>query len=242
MTTYYEAEVKCANCGTESKQRALMSTNAFGSPDLDLRPPPMKRGTMDAWVQHCPHCGYCAATIESVEEGASAIVASTEYGAVLNRADLPKLARRFLASSFIVERVGGPEDAAHRIMCAAWVCDDARLDDRASELRRACAEKIPAFIETSRGTPGEQKATAVLVDVLRRCGDFDGALAAVDRCLAINGLEENIRKAMQFQQRLITAGDRSCHTIADAVQEVGDTSGTPAVRRSLLGRLFGRRE
>lgn len=37
---------KCAVCGKESEQITLASTNTFGSPDLDLRPPEMKRSTM----------------------------------------------------------------------------------------------------------------------------------------------------------------------------------------------------
>ena len=57
MTTQSAEECTCAVCGRVSMQGVIMSTNAFGSPDLDLRPPPMERFTIDHWVQECPHCG-----------------------------------------------------------------------------------------------------------------------------------------------------------------------------------------
>ena len=36
----------CAVCGALHEYRILTFTDAIGSPDLDLRPPQMKRGTM----------------------------------------------------------------------------------------------------------------------------------------------------------------------------------------------------
>jgi ribosomal protein L37E len=60
MTTYTRKEVTCANCGAQSSHATLGSTNEFGSPDLDLRPPQMMRATMNAWLQECPACGLVA--------------------------------------------------------------------------------------------------------------------------------------------------------------------------------------
>ena len=60
MSTMHEFHRTCAVCGATHRYRILTSTNAFGSPDLDLRPPQMKRGTMPLWVQECPSCGYTA--------------------------------------------------------------------------------------------------------------------------------------------------------------------------------------
>ena len=54
MTTLDKAIVTCAICGEDAEQIEIGSTNAFGSPDLDLRPPPMKRQTMAFWMQACP--------------------------------------------------------------------------------------------------------------------------------------------------------------------------------------------
>ena len=53
-------ESVCYVCGKMSEQMVLVSTNQFGYPDLDLRPPEMERSTMDWWIEECPHCGYVA--------------------------------------------------------------------------------------------------------------------------------------------------------------------------------------
>ena len=78
MTTWYHQDVKCHHCGRKSQHNVLGSTNAFGSPDLDLRPPEMQRLTMEGWLQLCPHCGYCAPDL-SEEEGNLSAIEAPEY-------------------------------------------------------------------------------------------------------------------------------------------------------------------
>ena len=60
MSSIIDIERKCWVCGEMSEQAGLASTNRFGSPDLDLRPPEMERSTMEWWLEECPHCGYVA--------------------------------------------------------------------------------------------------------------------------------------------------------------------------------------
>ena len=50
--------VQCAICDRKSKQQYFMSYSIFGNPDLDFRPPPMFRNTMESWIHECPYCGY----------------------------------------------------------------------------------------------------------------------------------------------------------------------------------------
>ena len=50
MTTIFEEEVTCAVCGSEQTVQEMGSTSSFGPMDLDTRPPPMQRGTMEMWV------------------------------------------------------------------------------------------------------------------------------------------------------------------------------------------------
>jgi endogenous inhibitor of DNA gyrase (YacG/DUF329 family) len=65
MTSYGSKTVKCSVCGQDSEQGIIMSTNSFGSMDLDMRPPEMERSSMDLWLQECPHCGYVANSLET---------------------------------------------------------------------------------------------------------------------------------------------------------------------------------
>ena len=69
MTTLDEAKKKCAVCGKISAHFEVTSTNTFGAPDLDTRPPEMMRSTMDMWVQECPSCGYLSGGSEKLREG-----------------------------------------------------------------------------------------------------------------------------------------------------------------------------
>jgi hypothetical protein len=50
MTTIYEEEVTCAVCGAKQTVQEMGSTSSFGPMDLDTRPPPLQRGTMEMWV------------------------------------------------------------------------------------------------------------------------------------------------------------------------------------------------
>ena len=60
MTTMMKVEEKCSVCGKISSFSVLSSSNSMGSPDLDLRPAPMYRYTINLWIHECPDCGYVA--------------------------------------------------------------------------------------------------------------------------------------------------------------------------------------
>ena len=53
MTTIYEEEVTCAVCGAKQTEQEMGSTSSFGPMDLDTRPPPLQRGTMEMRVHVC---------------------------------------------------------------------------------------------------------------------------------------------------------------------------------------------
>lgn len=70
-TTIMEVSSKCYVCGKTLKYKTWMSTNQFGSPDLDTRAPEMARSTMFMWVKCCPSCGYCASDVSEGPLGVS---------------------------------------------------------------------------------------------------------------------------------------------------------------------------
>src|SRR5436190_15836468 len=122
VTMIDRRSLQCHNCGQASDHETLMSTNEFGSPDLDLRPAEMMRSTMNTWVQLCPHCGYCNHDIDLPAKN-SAILQSTRYRAALDNDAYPPLARRFLAYAVTLEE-SEPNGVADAYTWAAWVCDD----------------------------------------------------------------------------------------------------------------------
>ena len=68
MSTFLQITQICAVCKHKSSATIVASTNAFGAPDLDMRPPEMRRSTMHFWVSTCPKCGYTASDIEKLPE------------------------------------------------------------------------------------------------------------------------------------------------------------------------------
>jgi tetratricopeptide (TPR) repeat protein len=204
--------VKCRNCGASSEHTVLMSTNAFGSPDLDLRPPEMQRSTMDTWLQLCPCCGYCAPDIG--QQPANAVVLGSEaYCAALQGTDYPELARRFLAFAG-ANAASDPATAASAYLQAAWVCDDALLVEQASGCRRravAWFRRCKPFATDEQGVG----TGSVFVDVLRRSGQLAEAAAECATLLGGKAATGMMRKVLEYQQQLIAQMDTDAHRVSD---------------------------
>lgn len=214
MTTYFESTVTCGQCGKPSQHHVLGSTNSFGSPDLDLRPPEMQRSTMGAWLQECPHCRLVAPELAK-PVGDPSRITSPEYRAALDDANLPPRARRFLAFGLLCDG-RQPKMAAYARLHAAWICDDAGRNDEAADCRRraaACWEPLRPFPVGEHGfTDG-----LVLLDVLRRCGASREAAALADELATRPDASGIPRRVLEFQRRLLAAGDRTAHTVAECV-------------------------
>jgi hypothetical protein len=219
MTTIYTEIKRCAICDSESEFTGISSTNRFGSPDLDTRPPEMMRSTIHTWVQRCPQCGYCASDISELHPGAEDVVNEDQYRKQLNDQAYPDLANSFLCKS-IIDRVAGEyASATWSFLHAAWVCYDANRPDEAVK----CRHKAAYMLLTSEGD-GQQvinqngASTAILVDLLRRSGQFDEALRVIAEHRT-DRTEDIICRILDFQTILIKNGDVSCHTISEALGE-----------------------
>jgi hypothetical protein len=120
MTTLDSELVFCSVCGMFSEQQVLTSTNRFGSPDLDLRPPEMERSTLCFWLQECPNCGFVSEDLEQAEKGVEEVMA-TEGFTSLHRGELAgTLIGRCLKRSLLDEELGNVAAAAEHILWAAW--------------------------------------------------------------------------------------------------------------------------
>lgn len=220
MTHRIEQEKHCAVCGNTTKQIDILSTNAFGSPDLDTRPPEMQRSTIDTWIQICRWCGYCASDISKNTPNASDVIQSDPYKLQLNNDDLPPLTNAFLCFALLNERIGDYAQAGWAAVHAAWTCDDAGFSSEA----QTCRARAAAFLQ--KATESHQRFAeeacvekGVLADLLRRSGQFELALN-----MAEEGLQRNpggvISDVLQFQRILATKRDVACHTIEEAIGEM----------------------
>ncbi len=215
MTEPFEVEKKCAVCGKISEHIEILSTNASGSPDLDTRPPEMERSTIDTWIQTCPLCGYCAPNISKRSKKLPEIVHGDSYQQQLNNKDFPKLANAFLCFSLIQENIGKYARAGWSAIHAAWSCDDEGFVDGAKKCREKAVILLQKAKETSqsfdRQTGGEE---AIMVDLLRRSGQFEVAIKICDDGLK-KGPKKIISDILQFQKILISKCDTTGHTIAE---------------------------
>jgi Uncharacterized protein conserved in bacteria (DUF2225) len=217
MTTMFPQKETCLVCGNTSEHMAISSTNTFGSPDLDLRPPEMQRSTITHWVQRCPTCGYCASSISRGPEIAKQIVTSSEYVEQRDNPDFPALANQFLCWALIQAAAGDDANAGRAAVDAAWICDDKQAMAKADICRR---KAIALF--TNAKAKGQQFAgddateMLVLADLYRRTGQFDQVESICNDGLARHPADL-MQSLFSAQRRLARNQDRQRHTVEEAM-------------------------
>jgi len=218
MTTMHQEEVSCAVCGSAQMVMELGSTNAFGSMDLDTRPPEMQRSTMGLWVHECAACGFVSEQLEEASESECEVTRSERYQAEWKRENRPRLASRFVCRALLREAEGDLLGAGWRRLHAAWACDDEEKDDEAREQRLVAVAAFEAARAAGQAVmPGARGGEELLfTDLLRRSGELGRAQACCEAGLALDEVPEFIGKCLELEHRLIEAGDTACHTVDEA--------------------------
>lgn len=215
MTMLCSDTVKCTICGTESECTGIMSTNAFGSSDLDMRPPEMQRSTMMFWVQRCPRCGYCASDLSEDVPIACEIIESAAYKERANDPASPPLARCFACQALINENAGNYSAAAWALIHAAWACDDASQEESAKRFRLSAAEMINvAMGKEQLLTDDLTEDVALAIDLMRRAGDHETARYLVGLIRDMD-MKDEIKQILVFQEALMDRGDTACHKCSE---------------------------
>ena len=215
MTTTRVQTIACAVCATRSVHTLLTSSGAYGSYDLDLRPPPLLRHTMNLWLQQCPTCRYVNDRLDHRLGDAAAIVYSPEYRAIAQLDQEPELVQRFKRHALLL--ADQPLLSARALLHAAWVCDDHWQPELACACRDECADLMIGVDYTALGEAG-LRSQLVLVDVLRRARRVDEASDWIERLLEQAGLPESMSKVLHYERRLLQAGDVGCHEVEMALQ------------------------
>lgn len=232
MTTYDTRKPRCHCCSKASKQSVLMSSNSFGSRDLDQRPPEMMRSTMASWLQECRFCGYVATDIGKDDAAARAFVGTPAFQALCADPSPDPVTRRFLARAALDAHGGDAESAFTHTLAAAWVADDSgRLSD-ATALRLKAAAHVA-------GKAASLDTRLVLLDVLRRASDWSVAETLAD-VMATEQHGHPYDAIATFHRSRIAERDNGRYTIADALAEPPkpDTSAaTPERVRMLVDHL-----
>lgn len=217
MTTMDQSERTCSVCGKKSKQTAIMSTNQFGSPDLDLRPPEMMRSTMAYWVEECPHCHYAYPSIETKVEGVEALLSELAQMGTSWASRTQGLIRRFMTASHIAEFSGQKMEAAEYALNAAWDADDSHDDVSARECRRRAASLLESALASEELEADEKISHSTrLVDMMRRSQRWDPA-SELATSLLMQDPSSPIDKILEFQIEACRRHDATCYKISDVI-------------------------
>lgn len=212
MTVPITVKKKCFMCQQESTQVELMSTNAFGSADLDLRPPEMQRSTMTWWVQECPHCGYVSSNIENFTLVPIAWLKSKEYVECNSELNMKSpLAVRFYKHYLFCKKGGLSEKAFGAIVNCAWACDDRSDEENAVYCRKLALLESDEIIK--RGG-GNETLLVRRADFLRRSKQFD---EVIKRYEGMTFSEEILNQIIAFQIEKAKQRDVGCYTVKMAI-------------------------
>lgn len=227
MTTARYEKTKCSLCAHEDDFIVIDSTNTFGPPDLDTRPAPMKRATINSWVMRCTGCGYCANDIsETPAPEAREAIADPEYIRQIS-GKYPDLANSFICQGMIARATKNELAEGWAWIHAAWACDDAGASEQATECRFEASRVLLAAEDPNASAEGQEGAlTAVCVDLLRRAGRFDEAakvLEASEKAFNEGRIsKENIVPILALQETLIGNRDAERHTVDEAFEDEPD--------------------
>lgn len=210
MTSYDTKKLRCYCCGKTSEQTILMSTNSFGSRDLDQRSAGMERATIRTWLQECPFCGYAAFDLETGDERAKTFVETAEFRAASTDPVPDPAERRFLVrAAFDVHR-GDRRAAFLSTLSAAWVADDRKAPPEATALRLKAAAHLAGRKIRSIDT------RLLLLDVLRRASSWEAAEALTTELIA-EEIEHPFAQIVSFHREKIEAKDNGRYSIAEAL-------------------------
>lgn len=218
MTTLNQEELTCVMCGSKSEHTSIASTNSFGSPDLDLRPPEMQRSTMSYWVQECPECGYAYSSITEKADNSSITISSDAYKALLSGELSGSLLGRFAKASLIAEGAADISAAANYALNAAWAADDAHNKECAISYRNRAADLFQSILKNIDDESEESIITRTrLVDILRRAERWEESIEIANTLLNSN-LDPTIRSVLEFEHSVASKRDPNCYTVEVAMK------------------------
>ena len=214
MTTIARSKNRCAICGAVEEYSEIASTNAFGSTDLDTRPPEMKRSTMYLWVQECPRCGYVSEDVSDPTSVTREWLRTEKYLKCDGISFASDLAKRFYKHYLIKVEDKETWDAFFAILYAAWACDDAGDIENAKHCRKLAVSLAAELINDN--CENKDNIITMKADLMRRAGMFDEML---NEYASIALEEELLNQILAFELKLAKEKDDACYKVTDALED-----------------------
>ena len=184
-------------------------TNSWGRPDLDLRPAPMYRDTMNVWLMECPHCGYVAKGLNNELKTTSDILKSEEYLTCEGNDFKSDLSKRFYRRYLISKAEKEYNSEFYSLLHCAWACDDAD-DGLAVEMRKLAVNLVDKVDDEN------ENLKLIKADLLRRSLQFERLIEEYSDFKSDDELSYSI---IRFQLGLAAMKDSDCYTIQDVFNE-----------------------
>ena len=215
MTNMTQIEMKCSVCGKTSEQPVILSTNNFGYPDLDTRPPEMYRSTMNTWILECPHCGYVAKNLEEELKINEDYLKSNKYktcNGINFKSDLSKnFYKRYLIESENSEDI----NAYFALLYCAWTCDDSEDLENSKFTRQLAIELADKIIKDNKNSNDDVENLIVMkADLLRRTGEFNQLIKDYEK---LTLKDELLNKIIKFQVEKAYEKDNKCYTVEEVL-------------------------
>lgn len=209
MTTIRRIPIQCPVCGNTWESPVIKSTNAFGSMDLDTRPPEMRRSTMCYWLQECHECGYVATDMDEDPPIDKAFLTQEKYTTCDGYSFENSMAGTFYKHHLIMLEAKKVLPAIHSLLHAAWVCDD-EGDNNAVILRTKLADIMEEYLKSNYDT----SLDIMRADALRRSRQFKKLIKEYE---GKEYSEELLSTILNYELSLAREEDDRCYTVSDAV-------------------------
>ncbi len=210
MTTTAMKSNKCSVCGAINEYTVLASTNQFGSPDLDLRPAPMQRYTMEYWYQECPNCGFISGEVSDPSDIDPEYLKSDEYRSCDGIHFTSELAKKYYRYYMVKKMDHFTSKAFDALLYAAWACDDAKDHENAVLCRK---KAVPIITELLDGYRHNDSSFLIMkADILRRAGCFEQLLTEYQDVKFDDRLLDQI---LAFELDKAKQQDTACYRVID---------------------------
>lgn len=217
MTTYFPEIVICGLCGHSFETHSLGSTSAFGSPDLDLRPPRLARWAFSSSIKVCPHCGYVANDLSDKPQDFVSEAWIKVQRETLQKFEC-KLAEDFLLKYTIEDKAKNSSEAFFSALHAAWALDDEKKEEAAAYCRKLALKHFPKLLAETKDKKRKENLLVMKSDLLRRSGQFEKVFDEYREC---KFTVEILSKIIGFQLKMAAERDTACYTVKFALDSMG---------------------
>lgn len=209
LSRFLNKTVCCPACGQMTEVSILCGAFYPLPPDLDGDTHnPSSLNT----VQVCRHCGYAADSLQEMPpENISELLKSDAYQAVLNDPEIDSTNKNLRLAILADEFSGNTKSAARHCMMLVWHLRTIRADEAVVSLAlNRAIECLSVYLEEN----ADPETACVLIDCLRRAGDFEGAEETAQSLMPYVS-DTQLAAVVKFERSLIAAHDSEAHSLSE---------------------------